>query len=101
MKVALTVFKWVGMGFSITAMLESIAFIISPLFLFGIYGTIVNAKAISKHLKEQQTVKMGVLQCISIRGVIPGVMMFLANDFRNKLETAETAEVEETVEVNE
>ena len=98
MKVALTVFKWVGMGFSIAAMLESIAFIISPLFLFGIYGTIVNAKAI---LKEQQTVKMGVLQCISIRGVIPGVMMFLANDFRNKLETAETAEVKETVEVNE
>ena len=103
MKVALTVFKWAGMALSILAIPFSLALVGFPCIglLVAIYSVIINAIFIAKHVKQQTSVKCGVLQCISIVGIPAGVIAILATSFNKKLlekEAAEEAELQEAVE---
>ncbi len=106
MKVALTVLKWVGFGFSIIATLGSLSFITTawipivglfPLFLL-VYGLIVNIKAIFKHYKEKRSIKWGVLQIITLTGIIPGVIMIVATSLAKKQAEKELLEMLDTAE---
>lgn len=105
MKVALTVLRWAGMGISILAVLYEI-FISLPTalitlficltFPFITFSIVINAIAIPKHVREKQSIAMGVLQCCTLTGIPAGVCMIVATCFRKKLNP--TAEVETMVD---
>ncbi|MBO5338480.1 MAG: hypothetical protein J6A96_02135 [Clostridia bacterium] len=104
MKIALTVMKWVGFGLSIMAIfgvfpmgLPLIPVCGLGLFVW-IYGTIVNAISIKKHLKQQYSIKTGVLQIISIAGLVPGVIMIVATCLNKKQLEKEYEEAEKFFE---
>lgn len=90
MKIALTVLKWVGFGTSILAIIGGFPTGLATLAVCGlglfvwIYGTIINALSIKKHLKQQYSVKWGVLQIISLSGIVPGVIMIVATQLEKK-----------------
>ena len=100
MKVALTVFKWAGMALSILAIPFSLALVGFPCIglLVAIYSVIINAIFIAKHVKQQTSVKCGVLQCISIVGIPAGVIAILATSFNKKLLEKEAAETEQALD---
>ena len=117
MKVALIVFRWVGLAASIGALLGdlTLAFTVGlpinlsfllmiitiPLIPFvaapSIFAIIVNSIGIAKHAKQQQSIGFGVLQCITITGIPAGVVMIIAASFNKKL-AAQDEVVEEVVE---
>ena len=108
MKVVYRILSAVGFGVSLAVLFSEI-YAISTYFLIGtlfitlilnVYSLIINILATAKYSKQKHSIAMGVMQCTTLVGIAPGVLMIVCACLAKKANKSDEFEevIEEVVE---